>query len=746
MAICGRNEENSRVSAYFLAFLLHFGLAAYQYLIVQEISASVGHMAIQPLVAMLFALTTVAFGLGAATIHYRGAAIAWRSIDRKYLFAIGASICFSLLAILRLDMGSKVWASGLISFLTINSVFFLSGRAVSMLYAQTAADAKDQIGLLNFCALFGYVAGFLIAGFFNPRIGCNASLSVLGICLMLAGSKWRARIRLGIGLLLLCGLKFFPPDNFMEAWRIKHFGNLTLTERAAILEGRYWPVLESWSNVGKVSIYQLQDERHLFGTYNYFRVWDTNSDEPDVISRIIASLGGSKKTLFIGLGAGRQLVNMPDELLRNITGVEIDHAVTRFFLSHPEWNRWLFRKIGILTRDGRSLLDETEEKYDTIVFAGPHTATKVISNLMQLESYLITAEAMKRTMEILSPSGQIVYSSLGVEAGAIAGALRECGALVDVYAYRGSKRIAYNLETGDAGLSYWPRRFTIVASLDSSRLKKVEAVIGSRYWEKIAPLYYLDSYKDDGPQLWNFANVRALIQDPGSLGKNIFLDELQMRVFKWQWRICSILWLLILPVLGTAIAGIARMPNANPKSPMLVFCHIGAGFMVLQLLWLAKFRSFYGDPLSTAFVVNSIFLTSVALGSLASNQRWATIIDKLLALALISITLAYTLFLSNHIPFHLSNLLAKVLVGILIITPFSFIAGFFFPLGLLTISTERFGNAFLLDSLWAFFGLVLFMLTSNTLGVSYNFAWILLFYCAALADCNLSVTRGPVVP
>jgi hypothetical protein len=155
---------------------------------------------------------------------------------------------------------------------------------------------------------------------------------------------------------------------------------------------------------------------------------------------------------------------------------------------------------------------------------------------------------------------------------------------------------------------------------------------------------------------------------------------------------------------------------------------------VLQLFLLSKFRAFFGDPFHTAFAVNTIFLAFAGVGSLAANRLrvWFSTRSRLLIPA--SAVFACTYLLGVHIPFQVRHLAGKIFVGILVAAPVSFMAGMFFPLGLLMTPAQRFGQMFLLDGVWAFLGSVLFVLTASTLGVSYNFLWVALFYLAAIAD------------
>src|SRR5581483_5823415 len=78
--------------------------------------------------------------------------------------------------------------------------------------------------------------------------------------------------------------------------------------------------------------------------------------------------------------------------------------------------------------------------------------------------------------------------------------------------------------------------------------------------------------------------------------------------------------------------------------------------------------------------------------------------------------LLYSLGVFERIPFHLANGPAKYLAAASIVVPAGFVAGIFFPLGLVLISKEELGRALLWDAFGAFFALGLFLCLAGFLG------------------------------
>src|SRR6266702_852409 len=116
------------------------------------------------------------------------------------------------------------------------------------------------------------------------------------------------------------------------------------------------------------------------------------------------------KALILGAGSGSDTAMALANGVQSITAVEIDPTIqqlgAQFNPDHPYSNP----RVKIVINDGRAFLQNTNEKYDLIIFALPDSLTLTSSNTsLRLESFLLTQDAIARARTRLTSNGVVVF-------------------------------------------------------------------------------------------------------------------------------------------------------------------------------------------------------------------------------------------------------------------------------------------------------------------------------------------------
>lgn len=178
------------------------------------------------------------------------------------------------------------------------------------------------------------------------------------------------------------------------------------------------------------------------------------------------------------------------------------------------------------------------------------------------------------------------------------------------------------------------------------------------------------------------------------------------------------LFFVLVPLLFSK-AGRVRWPGKI--SSMGYFSCLGAGFIIVELVFIQIFMKLIGFPLHTYSAVVFSLLIAAALGSLASDKmninpenRWAypficTVVSILLFIVLYP--LYFNIFLAFSIWF-------RILAAIVLIFPVGFFMGMCFPLGILAIKEQPEGSV-----AWAWGMNGLFTVVGGIMSVIISIYW-----------------------
>lgn len=110
--------------------------------------------------------------------------------------------------------------------------------------------------------------------------------------------------------------------------------------------------------------------------------------------------------LVVGAGTGTDVAIALDQGAAHVDAVEIDPKLLEIGVQlHPD-QPYQDPRVARHVNDGRAFLEQTEQRYDLILFALPDSLTLVSGqSSLRLESYLFTVEAMQAAKDRLAPGG-----------------------------------------------------------------------------------------------------------------------------------------------------------------------------------------------------------------------------------------------------------------------------------------------------------------------------------------------------
>jgi SAM-dependent methyltransferase len=110
--------------------------------------------------------------------------------------------------------------------------------------------------------------------------------------------------------------------------------------------------------------------------------------------------------LIVGAGSGTDVAIALSEGAGHVDAVEIDPRIQQIGAErHPE-APYDDARVNVHIDDGRAFLQQSDDRYDLILFALPDSLTLVSGqSSLRLESYLFTVEAMREARSHLKPDG-----------------------------------------------------------------------------------------------------------------------------------------------------------------------------------------------------------------------------------------------------------------------------------------------------------------------------------------------------
>jgi hypothetical protein len=120
--------------------------------------------------------------------------------------------------------------------------------------------------------------------------------------------------------------------------------------------------------------------------------------------------GSLKNVLIIGAGTGNDVGVALSEGARHVDAVEIDPDLVKLGKEHNPEHAYQSPRVTIHIDDGRSFLQNTNQRYSLILYALPDSLTALTgqSAPVGLENYLLTTQGIEVARDHLAPGGTFV--------------------------------------------------------------------------------------------------------------------------------------------------------------------------------------------------------------------------------------------------------------------------------------------------------------------------------------------------
>ncbi|OGG25349.1 hypothetical protein A3A59_05175 [Candidatus Gottesmanbacteria bacterium RIFCSPLOWO2_01_FULL_42_10] len=281
------------------------------------------------------------------------------------------------------------------SYLLLPSIFLV----VTLLFA-TLAQKLGKL-LTRFPPLTAYT--FDILG------------SISGILLFTLGSFLNLPITLGFGIFIVGYL-------WLSEWRLNRMLlSACLLVFALYLVSTLDTLPTIWSPYYKIAPYSVSNPARELGQPDIdWRLYVNNISHQEMTDyehvapfyKLIYEVLPNQKfaqVLVVGAGSGQDVNVALKNGVGSVDAVEIDPVIADLGKKlHPE-RPYADQKVKLIINDARSFLENTQKRYDLVIFALPDSAVLATSlSSLRLESYLFTLEAFDEAKTHLTENGIFV--------------------------------------------------------------------------------------------------------------------------------------------------------------------------------------------------------------------------------------------------------------------------------------------------------------------------------------------------
>ncbi len=676
---------------------------------------------------IILSLAILGLGTGGIFSYYRiknTEASGAPSVIALVLLVSGVSLLLFVIIVAELKLTNPF-----VYFFLLCIPFFLAGIVYAQLFkyyaeysfklyasdlAGAAVGSIGAIGVLNYlgapnAVLFLAVILLACAAIFSlgwiKRWKLIASFSILTLSFVLLLLNGNTEILRSIHI------GDFPEKDFYHIYPY-------VNTRATIIDSR-------WSIYGRSDLVSYSHQnmvRQLFidgaaGTQMYRFNGRIKNADPLLFNLLIHTstsipfffLSDSEKNnmAIIGPGGGKEvLIGLFGEI-KEITGVEINPDFVKIVKDHKSFDGGIysdFPNVHIVVGEGRHFTKASHEKYDLIVMSLPSTKQlQDIDNLAMNENYLLTVEAIKDYLNILTPQGRLIFTLhnrwelIRLIVTAVA-AFEEKGEDIHDILDRImilDDELAPTLEIRKTPFTFEEVRHTEdIMKVLPKDLPQVTYL--PYHWSDLqnTPVNQLLANLTTGKNsLSDFVKEQRLNVSPCKDDSPYFY-EIRKGVQE------NYLWLLIgaalfnMLVIGVPLWrivkrwGVEKKASSNNKLnvlalPLVVFVCIGFGFMVLEVSLFQKFVLYLGSPTVSLSILLSSLLVGMGLGSFLGERMFVNNLKKRLYVVTALIAIVGSLIFVVY-PSVLDSVLAlglvfRSLVCFFVLLPFGFLLGIPFP-------------------------------------------------------------------
>jgi spermidine synthase len=632
-------------------------------------------------------------------------------------------------------------------YLVLVLPFFLAGLVFTNLFATYA----KSIQTLYFWDLAGAAVGSVILIPFLPTIGpggilfCAAGLGLFASALFSQRKAWSALAVL-FGLIIIF-LPFARSEGYYDFKEHQNKRGVKTARESGMIEYTIWDpiskidVMYDAENYGwfRHIAYDGGTQSSTFyefdGNFQYLRDHlaeeiGTQFWQRGVLASHYLKRDTDQKVLVIGSAGGQEVKAALTYGASQVDGVELVGAVVD--LGKTKYSQYignLFNhpKVKIQVGEGRSYLRASRENYDIIQIFSNHTSSSIASGTGAMSTtYLQTADAYQEYFEHLTENGVLHinhhYYPKMITTAALAWAqmgYTHFQQHVVVFEREGEDTLPTFLikmqPWTEEELSQLKEFFFADFPSDPNVYRLVEDPLHPEnsflsrefFTGRLSPELFqqvdfrIDPATDNRPY-FNFLrkDFSPVEVDPtlfmnesmaGPLNNYISLNSLSIPIDVAPLIIIGTISLflagafILLPLRFSEV-GKSKWPSKSVS--LLYFSCLGAGFIIIEFVFIQIFMKLIGSPLYTSSIVIFMLLFSAGVGSFATGKlnitpanRWQLPFLGILATVLL-LLLVYP-FVFNY--FLASALFIRILVACVLIFPLGFFLGMPFPLGILTL-------------------------------------------------------------
>ena len=764
-------------SVYLVLFLVSFSVLCFE-IISTRISSVIF---VNDYSFIILSLAILGLGSGGIFSYYKIKIKDFNSVQKIIsgsLIVFSISLCVFIISVIKISITDPF-----IFFPLLFLPFFFAGISYSLIfkfyaeysfkvYASDLAGASigsvSSIGILSWFSapnsiLFLSIivlgsAGYLLLNIISKKriIGLYSILLLLFILLLYNGkNEFLGRVPIGN----------FPEKDFYSVYTDPNI-------QSQIIDSR-------WSIYGRSDLVQYSHQnmvKQLFidgaaGTQMYRFNGNIKKASPLLFELLLHHstsipflyLKESEKNnmLVIGPGGGKEVLMGLFGGVEQITGVEINPDFVNIVKDHKKFNGGIytnFPNVKILVKEGRHYIKQLNQNYDLIVMALPSTEQmQNIEALAMSENYLLTVEAIRDYLNILTPEGSLIFTVHNKWE-----LMRLIITAISAFELNGvdSKDLQNHFAILES--DYAP---TIIIK------KKIFTKEDAAHWQDVMKtmpndlpaITYLPYNNDkiDPTAINQFLTKISYSKE--AVQKYIEENEFDISPCKdnspYFYKIKkgvpdNYLWLLlgifafnfIIVVLPSKL--INKNTRKNRRTVMLlltIFICIGAGFMILEVSLFQKLVLYLGSPTVSLSILLSSLLIGMGIGSFWGRKIYQDNLKKRLTvvslLIMITGTILFTLYPFILTKFLVYSLTFRSLACFLMILPFGFLLGIPFPS---CIQTLKQGNMYELipwmygvNGAMSVLGSVIAVILSMTLGFTATFFSGLFLYLIVFILLNL---------
>lgn len=664
--------------------------------------------------------------------------------------------------------------------------FFLTG----LIFSAVFTAYPKQIQTLYFWDLSGAALGSVLVIPFITLIGpgglllFTSAISLIVSALFVNKKSWA--LIMGVLSLALCLAPIAHAPRYFDFMEHQGKRGVKWAREQGIIEATIW------DPISKIDIINYGNARYIAydggSQSSVFYPFDGNfqalrENLPSELTNhfwlraVLASHylkdGSDPEVLVIGSAGGQEIKAALLYDAKHVDGVEMVGTVVELGKrDYAEYIGGLFQNplVTVYVGEGRSYLRSSDKEYDIIQIFSNHTSSSVASGTGAIATnYLQTSDAYREYYSHLSENGILhinhFYYPRMITTAALAWSQTGRGEFEKhVVVYENNQDVTlptvlikmqpWTVNELERVKQFFEAEFpseSATYTLVVDPLLPENNSIPLTYFSGNLPVDAIQSATaqiepatDDRP----YFNLSEKNLNPFSNGfiqklQSPFENSAQGLSTLYMTGIVSVFYAVLFILIPLFFSFSAKQMRNNKLNSLLYFSCLGAGFIIIEFVFLQLFMHLIGSPLYTYSTVLFIMLLGAGIGSITSdrwritpNNRWFVPFVGIffsMAFMLVVYPVVRDFFLATSLPLRIG-------VSMVFIFPVGFFLGMPFPLGILSLEHQPRG---FIAWAWGINGL--FTVIGGLLGIVFSVQWgfniTLLIACAIYLVAFLVFTR-----